>query len=129
MRFEIRVDGPRTLTFSWDHPAGYEVSGVITAYQLSCVPQALGFPKTFDSQDFTERRVVTTESGFTPSTSYNCSVLALNRVGSGPSASASATTEDDGRKILSSKWVRCSNRYVTFTPCSDAVPVADHWCP
>ncbi len=39
--------------------------------------------------------VVSTESGFTPSTTYSCSVLASNSIGDGPSASAVAITPED----------------------------------
>ncbi len=95
VNFEIRVDGPRTLTFSWDHPQGFETSGFITNYQLTCFPRLLGFPKVYVSHEFTEHGVVATESGFSPSTIYNCSVLAANRLGEGPSTSVVATTLED----------------------------------
>ncbi len=95
VNFEIRVNGPRTLTFSWDHPQGFETSGLITNYQLTCVPRPVGFPRVYVSHEFTEHGVMATESGFSPSTIYNCSVLAANTQGEGPSTSVVATTLED----------------------------------
>ncbi len=100
MNFEIQVDGPKTLTFSWDHPQGIEITGLITNYQLSCVPQPVGFPRVYVSHEFSEHGVVATESGFSPSTIYNCSVLAANTLGEGPSTSVMVTTPDDGTPAL-----------------------------
>ncbi len=95
LNFEVEVNGPRTLTFSWDHPPGLEAN--TCTYQLSCDPQPVGFPKTYNSNDFNESGVEATESGFTPSTSYNCSVLVSSGGGDGPAASlATVTTLDDG---------------------------------
>ncbi len=99
LNFEIEVDGPRTLTFSWDHPPGLGAN----TYQLSCDPQPAGFPKLYNSNDFNERGVEAAESGFTPSTIYNCSVFASSGVGVGPASLATATTLDDGT-LIKSVW-------------------------
>ncbi len=100
LNFEIEVDSPRTLTFSWDHPTGLEAN----SYQLSCDPQPVGFPKTYNSKDFNEKAFEATESGFTPSTIYNCSVFASNEGGDGRASLATATTLDDGTQSI----FRCS---------------------
>lgn len=91
----IAVDSARVLVFSWGPPLE---DVALTDYQLSCDPQPEGFPKTYGVMVFNDRGgVVATESGFTPSTTYNCSVLASNTIGDGPLASAMATTLDDCR--------------------------------
>ncbi len=54
----------------------------------------MGFPKTYNSNDFNERGVEAAESGFTPSTTYNCSVFVSSGVGDGPASLATATTLD-----------------------------------
>ncbi len=91
--FAITVDSPRVLTFTWDPPLE---DSPISSYQLSCDPQPEGFPRTYNMTVFNDGGgVAATESGFTPSTTYNCSVLASNSIGDGPSASAMATTPED----------------------------------
>lgn len=100
LNIDVKVEGPRTLTFSWNHPVGHGTYKPVAAYHLSCDPQPQGFPKVFDSELFTDEGVVSTESGFSPSTNYNCSVHASNRVGAGPAISVTVTTLDDGRVYL-----------------------------
>ena len=95
LNFEISVQGPRTLTFSWEFPE----DGVITGYLLSCDPQPEGLPKTCEQSDF-GGGVETTLIGFAPSTTYNCTVLASNIAGGGPNARATATTGDDCKHII-----------------------------
>lgn len=91
----IAVDSARALIFSWDPPLE---DVAITDYQLSCDPRPEGFPKSYGVMVFNDTGgVVAMESGFTPSTTYNCSVLASNIIGDGPSVSAMATTLDDCR--------------------------------
>ena len=96
LNFAITVQGPRTLTFSWDPPSENLRNGAITGYLLSCAPQPEELPMTYEQSDFNEMGgVVTTLSGFAPSTTYNCTVLASNIAGDGPTAIAIATTGED----------------------------------
>ena len=73
--------GVRNMTFSWSPPAPTERNGVITGYSLSCVPEA-GGGNTISMQ-YTVAGTFTL-GGFTPFTSYNCSISASNSRGSGP---------------------------------------------
>ncbi len=99
--FTVTANGPRDLTFSWGPPVGGRRVGDITGYLLSCEPQPEGFPKTYDRWQFTDGGgVVATETGFTPSSTYNCSVLASNVAGNGPAVSDTAITPDDCRSTL-----------------------------
>lgn len=94
--FTVTVDGPNSLRFSWGPPTEDDRVGSITSYWLSCDPQPEGLPRTYQAQDFTRTGgVMAVVSGFTPSTTYNCSVMASNMAGSGPTASATATTPED----------------------------------
>ena len=96
LNFEITVQGPRTLTFSWDPPSEDLRNGVITGYLLSCDPQPERLPKMYTESEFKEMGGVEGSiSGFSPSTTYNCTVLASNLFGDGPNKTAIAITGDD----------------------------------
>ena len=69
------------MTFSWSRPAPTERNGVITNYSLSCVPEVGG--RSSISMLFTAAGTFTL-GGFTPATSYNCSIFASNSQGRGP---------------------------------------------
>ena len=71
------------MTFSWSPPAPTKRNGVITGYSLSCVPVS-GGGNTITMQ-YTAAGTFTLR-GFTPFTSYNCSISASNSQGSGPVA-------------------------------------------
>ena len=81
------------MTFSWSPPAPTERNGVITGYFLSCVPVA-GEGTTISMQ-YTAAGTFTL-GGFTPFTSYNCSIAASNILGSGAAVYLVVTTLDDG---------------------------------
>ena len=87
LNFEITVQGPRTLTFSWDPPSEDLRNGVITGYLLTCDPQLEGLRMTYEQSD----GVNITVGGFIPSTTYHCSVYASTSAGDGPPASDSVT--------------------------------------
>ena len=96
LNFQITVEGPRDLTFSWDPPAEGLRNGVVISYQLSCHPQPNGLPRTFNQSELNNGVGVEVRlSGFAPSTTYNCSVIATTRAGDDSTVSAVATTEDD----------------------------------
>ena len=77
------------MTFSWSPPAATLRNGVITAHFLACVPEA-GGGNTITMQ---YRAAGTfTLGGFTPATSYNCFISAMNSQGSGPMSSMISTT-------------------------------------
>ena len=67
---------------------------MITGYSLSCVPVVGGGNSI--SMQYTAAGTFTL-GGFTPATSYNCSVSASNSQGSGPAAHNVVTTLDDGK--------------------------------
>ena len=81
------------MTFSWSPPVPTLRNGVITRYSLSCVPET-GGGNTISMQ-YTAAGTFTV-GGFTPATSYNCSISASNILGSGTVAYVVVSTLDDG---------------------------------
>ena len=81
------------ITFSWSPPSPTGRNGVITGYSLSCVPEA-GQGNSISMQ-YTAAGTFTL-GGFTPATSYNCSISASNSQGSGPAACREVVALDDG---------------------------------
>ena len=77
----IVTPGARNMTFSWSAPAPTLCNGVISGYFLSCVPVTGG--ENSISMQYTAAGTFTL-GGFTPATSYNCSISASNSQGSGP---------------------------------------------
>ena len=82
------VAGEREVVFSWSPPPVTERNGVITSYTLSCSPSPSSLPQSPSSGPLTV-------AGFSPHTSYSCSLVASNTQGSGPPAPTSFTTLQD----------------------------------
>ena len=83
------VAGQRQVNFSWSPPPVTQRNGVIISYTLSCSPSPSSLPQS-PSQSGT-----LTVAGFSPDTSYTCSLVASNSQGSGPAANTSFTTLED----------------------------------
>ena len=83
------VAGQRQVVFSWSPPPVTQQNGLITSYTLSCSPSPSSLPQSpFQSGPLTV-------AGFSPDTSYSCSVVAENGLGSGPPAHTNFTTLQD----------------------------------
>ena len=80
----------RHMTFSWAPPNAPERNGVITGYSLSCTPSSISM------QPYTLAGTFRLE-GFTPATTYNCSIFARNSIGNGPVVSMIIRTLEDGK--------------------------------
>ena len=89
------VAGQRLVVFSWSPPPVTLRNGVITSYTLSCSPSPSSLPRSPSQPG------PLTVAGFSPDTSYSCSVVASNSVGSGPPANITLTTLQD-RKVMCS---------------------------
>ena len=81
--------GERQVVFSWSPPPVTQRNGVITSYTLSCSPSPSSLPQ---SPSLSGSLTVT---GFSPDTSYSCSVVATNSKGSGPPVNITFTTQQD----------------------------------
>ena len=92
--FEADV-GERQVVFSWSPPPVTQRNGVITSYTLSCSPSPSSLPK------FPSLSGSLTVTGFSPDTSYSCSVVATNSKGSGPPANITFPTQQDCKPGLS----------------------------
>ena len=79
----------RKVTVSWSPPPVALRNGVITSYTLSCSPSPSSLPQSPSQPG------PLTVAGFSPDTSYSCSVVASNSQGSGPPANTSFTTQQD----------------------------------
>ena len=82
------VAGEREVVFSWSPPPVTERNGVITSYTLSCSPSPSSLPQSPSSGPLTV-------AGFSPHTSYSCSLVGSNTQGSGPPELTSFTTLQD----------------------------------
>ena len=63
---------------------------MITNYTISCSPDTETLPRTVPGE---EGLMV---GGFRPFTNYSCTIVASNSQGSGPQASATRRTDEDG---------------------------------
>ena len=84
------------MIISYSLPALTLRNGVITGYSLSCVPEVGARGKNTILMQYTAAGTFTL-GGFTPATSYNCSISAANSKGSGPRMYRVVTTLDDGK--------------------------------
>ena len=87
-------DGPtsRELTFSWELPLPTQRNGIVTNYTISCSPDT----ETLPLETTLPGEGDLTVGGFRPSTEYTCAIVATNSQGSGPPATATTLTNEDG---------------------------------
>ena len=81
--------GERQVNFSWSPPPVALRNGIITSYTLSCSPSLSSLPQSASQPG------PLTVAGFSPDTSYSCSVVASNSQGSGPTANTFFRTLED----------------------------------
>ena len=87
----IVTPGARSMTFSWAPPNATQRNGVITSYSLVCAPQT-GVGSI--TMQYTQAGTFILE-GFSPATTYICSIFASNSQGNGPVASMITSTLED----------------------------------
>ena len=81
--------GARNISFTWQPPEPHLQNGKIIFHTIACSPIPLSpFPLV------TETKTVMF-GGFSPFTTYSCSVRATNSAGTGPPAYVNITTADD----------------------------------
>ena len=103
MNFTVRVDGPRTITFSWIPPERDHQNGPIIGYYLFCHSPLHDYQRFIsnDAEEYNELSSKTlTLAEFVPNSIYNCSVSATTSSGQGPGTSLSAFTPEDGKELL-----------------------------
>lgn len=84
--------GPDTIQASWDPPPQDARNGIILAYNLTCQPEVLttALPTTYPAAGIYRL------TGFSPATTYNCTIFASTAGGNGPPAIEVVTLLDDG---------------------------------
>ena len=89
LSFTAEQVGAGEISFSWQPPEPHLQNGVIIYYTITCTPSPLSpLPAVIIAGSITF-------SGFSPATSYNCSVTATNGAGSGPPAFVNIITEEE----------------------------------
>ena len=83
------VAGEREVTFSWSPLPVTQHRGYLRNYTLSCSPSPSSLPQSPSQSG------PLTATGFSPDTSYSCSVVANNGLGSGPPSTTTFTTLPD----------------------------------
>ena len=76
------------VEFTWSPPEVILRNGEITTYTVTCISG--GSQKVLATVEGSGTHEV---EGFSPSTDYNCTVVATNSAGNGPHASISFTTQ------------------------------------
>ena len=118
--FTVTQHTARSMTFSWSPPAPILRNGVITGYSLSCVPEADGGNTIF--MQYTAAGTFTL-GGFTPATSYNCSISASNNQGSGPVSTMISTTLEARKQTMAIIHILCLvTLYYSLPLAPDAPP-------
>ena len=86
------VPGIRSVQLSWLPPSDTDPTTIVESYNLTCIPQIA---------DFVTMRMnylqpgIHTIVGFSPATEYNCSIVASNSAGYGPSTMVNVITMDE----------------------------------
>ena len=83
----------RELTFFWDLPPPTQRNGIITSYTISCTPDTETLPLVETTLPGVGGLTV---GGFRPFTEYTCAIVATNSQGSGPPATDTTMTNEDG---------------------------------
>ena len=87
--------GARSITFMWEAPESRLQNGIILSYTIFCDPRPSSQLAPVDEAGSA------TLSGFSPLTSYKCSVSARNSAGNGPLTYDDVTTGDDSKFAIS----------------------------
>lgn len=94
------AEGPDTVGVSWGPPPREVHNGIIIAYTLTCQPAELLTEAALSANYSASAGNYSLLSGFSPATTYNCSVFATTAGGNGPSAHQAVTLLDDGKNIF-----------------------------
>ena len=117
----VAAAGERQVTFSWSPPLAALHNGVITSYTLSCSPSPSSLPQSPSQPG------ALTVAGFSPDTSYSCSVVASNSQGSGPPANISFTTQQDRETVYYKLVIMVYHNHVFFFYSRCILSIAPDW--
>ena len=94
--FMITVEGPNSLSFSWDAPAPIEGVNPVTNYIVRCTPQLEGIPTPAAVTQGASPPLTAMIDDLASGVLYSCRVAAMNNVGEGIPAEDTATTDETG---------------------------------
>ena len=117
--FEAEVR-QRQVVFAWSPPPVTQHNGLIASYTLSCSPSPSSLPHSPSQSG------LLTVAGFSPDTSYSCSVVANNGLGSGPPALTNFTTLQDCKRSMNNKYACVCVMCLTYF-CRFIFPIASQW--
>ena len=103
------VPGQRQVVFSWSTPPLTPV----TSYTLSCSPSPSSLPQSPSQAGHL------TVAGFSPDSSYSCSVVATNSQGSGPPSHTNFTTLQDCKSLFCGSTIHSHPCFFSI-PCTDS---------
>ena len=83
----------RSITVSWSPPNPSDRNGVIVSYTVTCIARVSGVTPVTMTYNQAGTHIL---FGFSPLTTYDCSIVASNSAGRGPPAVTSITTPEDG---------------------------------
>lgn len=86
------IPGIRSVQLSWLPPSDTDPAAIVESYNLTCIPQIADFVTIRRSYSQPGMHTIV---GFSPATEYNCSIVASNNAGYGPSTMVNVITMDE----------------------------------
>ena len=92
--FSVFDDVPEMVNFFWEPPPPVQRNGIITGYNIVCMPTEGGQPVTFTfmTDDIMSGILNATVGIFTPATQYRCAITASTSAGPGPAEARNVIT-------------------------------------
>ena len=91
--FSVINDVPELVDFFWEPPPSDQQNGIITEYNIVCIPSGSGQPVNVTvTDDIMSDTLNATVGMFTPATQYNCAITASTSIGPGPAEERNVIT-------------------------------------
>ena len=91
--FSVFNDVPEMVDFFWEPPPPDQRNGIITEYNIVCIPSGSGQPVSIAVTDDGMSGILNATVGmFTPATQYSCAITASTSAGPGPAETRNVIT-------------------------------------
>ena len=91
--FSVFDDVPEMVDFFWEPPPPVQRNGIITEYNIVCIPSGSGQPVSIAVTDVIMSGTLNATVGmFIPATQYNCAITASTSAGPGPAEARNVIT-------------------------------------
>ena len=91
--FSVINDVPELVDFFWEPPPSDQQNGIITEYNIVCIPSGSGQPVNVTvTDDIMSDTLNATVGMFTPATQYNCAITASTSIGPGAAETRNVIT-------------------------------------